>query len=113
MFTIPSNYYLPFSKLKEYLDGWYYMTAERDIKDETGSKNIHQIVNGLNENEVIFSHTYGLSEKFGENTIVGTNQVCDKSLSMMINQLIGFDVMEGNFTVLDEMGEPMNASKRG
>lgn len=103
MDSIPSNYFMTFSKIKEYLSGWIASIDEEDfVVSGTKNKRCHTIFNKMHKEEVIFSHEYDASEKFSDDTIVGTNEIKDHCLSMMINQIVGFDIQEGKFEVTDQ-----------
>ncbi len=100
MDEIPSNYNIPYSKLKEYLSGWLKI----EEKDTNRGKNrrCREIVNKLHPEEVMFSHEYLASETFSESSLVGTNEITDHCLSMMINQIIGFDIISGDYNPPEE-----------
>lgn len=104
MDEIPSNYNIPFSKLKEYLSGW--LTIEERDKYVSKTKRCREIVNKLHPEEIMFSHNYATSENFSEETIVGTKEIKDHCLSMMINQIIGFDIVSGDYNPPEECREP-------
>lgn len=102
MNDIPSNYNIPYSKLKSYIGEW----CPIDEKDKTISKTkrCREIIRSGSPDEVLFSHTY-TTDSFSEKSIVGTNQIKDHCLSMMINQIIGFDISSREYIPPEEANQ--------
>ncbi len=100
MGEIASNYNMSYAKLKEYLSGWIVI-EEHDTSLANG-KRCRQIINKLHPEEVMFSHEYYKNENFDDNSIVGTIEITDYYLSMMINQIVGFDIQSGDFAIGDQ-----------
>ena len=89
-FGIPENYDLPYSKLKAYLAEWFPF-VEISEPNPSGSGETVKLVR-LDDKKVMFSRPRESAQAFGDNSIVGTREIADKELSMIINQIIGMDI---------------------
>ena len=96
--TIPENYDIPFSQLKSYLAEWFPLAEIREPDRSNREREDVQLVR-LTDAAVMFSKSHRLDESFDDSTMVGTSEIKDRELSMVINQIIGMDIMLGNYAL--------------